>query len=59
MDGVSAREILAWRYQPPYDIYNANPDETDAFVQALLDPANAYHAITDEGVMYCKHFQKE
>ena len=48
MDEPSAREILTWRYEPPYDIYNANPGGADAFVQALLDPAYAYHAIADE-----------
>jgi ribosomal-protein-alanine N-acetyltransferase len=56
MDEASARQTLAWRYEPPYDIYNADPEEVEPFVQSLLDPANAYHTITDEGgelVGYC------
>jgi len=48
MDEASARQILAWRYEPPYDTYNANADKAEEFVQVLLDPANAYQAITDE-----------
>lgn len=43
-----ARAILAWRYEPPYDIYNHDPAETDADLAVLLNPVNGYHAITDE-----------
>lgn len=56
MDEASARETLAWRYEPPYDFYNPNPDDVDETVQFFLDPHNAYHAITgDDGelVGYC------
>ncbi|MBN1978586.1 MAG: GNAT family N-acetyltransferase [Anaerolineae bacterium] len=56
MDEASAREILTWRYEPPYDIYNEDPDKAGPFVQTLLDPAYAYHTITDEDgelVGYC------
>jgi len=47
MDEASARVIFTWRYNAPYDIYNADAGEADAFVQALLDPRNGYYIITD------------
>lgn len=56
MDETSARSILTWRYQEPYTLYNAAPDEIDVAMQAFLDPLNAYHTITDEQgslVAYC------
>lgn len=56
MDEASAREILAWRYEPPYDSYNPKPDATDAHVRRLLDPSKSYYAISDDAgslVGYC------
>lgn len=56
MDEASAREIHSWCYEPPYDVYNAAPDESETFMRSLLDSAYAYHAITDEQgelVGYC------
>ena len=56
MDETGACAILTWRYEPPYDIYNANLEEKESFVQSLLDPGNAYHAIADgQGALvgYC------
>ena len=56
MDDASARSILSWRYQEPYTLYNAAPDEIDMALQAFLDPSNAYYSITDEHdglVAYC------
>ena len=52
MDEVSARTALAWRYEPPYDFYNTAPQDRDAALTTLLNPAYAYHAITDaEGTL--------
>jgi [ribosomal protein S18]-alanine N-acetyltransferase len=44
----SARIILGWQYEPPYDIYNlasADPEDT---LRYLLDPPNAFYSIYGE-----------
>jgi RimJ/RimL family protein N-acetyltransferase len=48
MTEADARTILGWWYEPPYDLYNHDPAQADADLAVLLDPANGYHAITDE-----------
>ena len=48
MDEISARAILGWRYDPPYDIYNLASDDVESVVQSMMDPQNAYFSITDE-----------
>ena len=48
MDEASARTILSWRYDPPYDIYNLDPEAAEEDVQFLLDPQNAYYCMRDE-----------
>lgn len=56
MDEVSARAILTWRYEVPYDLYNLEPRDAEAAVQFFLDPQNGYQSITDEQgelVAYC------
>jgi [ribosomal protein S18]-alanine N-acetyltransferase len=52
MDEDTARAILDWQYDAPYDIYN----EVEDALPALLDPANAYYRIDNEHgdlVAYC------
>ncbi len=56
MDEDSARVILAWRYEPPYDVYNSDPARFELDVQALVDPENRIYRIldqTDELVALC------
>jgi RimJ/RimL family protein N-acetyltransferase len=56
MTETDARAILAWRYDEPYAIYNADPTAREEGIAALLDPANAYFAAVspDDGVVgYC------
>lgn len=52
MGEASARAILDWRYEAPYDLYNLNSGDTEEMVRFFSDPQNAYHAIADdEGVL--------
>jgi RimJ/RimL family protein N-acetyltransferase len=56
VDESTARAILAWQYEPPYDFYNPDPSAGRHGIELLLDPANGYHAIVDETgglVAYC------
>jgi RimJ/RimL family protein N-acetyltransferase len=45
MTREDAGEIAAWRYPPPYDVYNAGPDE----VQSFLNPECRYYSVRDSG----------
>jgi RimJ/RimL family protein N-acetyltransferase len=42
------RQFLAWRYPPPYDLYNMDSEDVAADVAFFSDPANGYFAIVDE-----------
>ena len=56
MDEETARFVLSWRYEAPYDIYNPDPDDVSEDLKIFLDPKNAYYSITDEQgnvVAYC------
>jgi GNAT superfamily N-acetyltransferase len=56
MDTESARQIVGWRYPPPYDVYNMVPEDVDATVRDLTDPRYAYYALRDgrqELVAFC------
>jgi RimJ/RimL family protein N-acetyltransferase len=56
MGDADAREVLSWRYEAPYDMYNADPTRSKEGVAALVDPGNQYFVARDvEGrtVGYC------
>lgn len=40
--------IAAWRYEPPYDLYNLEHPPTAEAVAYFLDPTYAYHEIQNE-----------
>jgi RimJ/RimL family protein N-acetyltransferase len=42
-----ALTVAAWRYPPPYELYNPDPAEFREHFRALMDAENNYHAITD------------
>lgn len=41
----SARTILDWHYETPYDIYNLVSPDPESTVQYLLDPQNSFYGI--------------
>lgn len=43
-----AQQIVAWRYDPPYDLYNVSTGDPTVEIRWLIDPANAYFALLDE-----------
>jgi RimJ/RimL family protein N-acetyltransferase len=48
MDEASAREIVKWRYEPPYDFYDCDPAKVEEVVGWYLDPKNHYFTVWDE-----------
>ena len=56
LDESAARVVLAWRYPPPYEIYNEKPDSFEQVVQEVLRPDYHYYRIAESGdrlVAYC------
>lgn len=46
MDREAAIEIVKWRYEPPYDIYN--DDDTEESIQWYLKPEFHYYSVWDD-----------
>jgi len=46
LDESAAREVVRWRYDPPYDIYNI--EDSDDAIQYAIDPQNGFFAMRDE-----------
>jgi RimJ/RimL family protein N-acetyltransferase len=47
IDEATAREILTWRWPPPYDVYNPCDGEIEEDLAELLKPEYDYHAVYD------------
>lgn len=47
MTPAHVRELLAWQYEGPYAMYNAQEEDEETAVAFYLDPANGYFAIVD------------
>ncbi len=51
-----ALEIIRWKYDPPYDVYNLRAEEEENGVRYFLDPKNGFfgiHAENGELVGFC------
>ena len=42
---AQARQMLTWRYDPPYDLYNPDPQHLDEDLRYFLDPLTQMHGI--------------
>lgn len=45
---ADAQAIVTWQYQPPYDFYNRDASAIATEINALLNPENAYYAVTNK-----------
>ena len=45
LDKEDASEIIGWRYDPPYDVYDLVNTDT---IQYLINPENQFYAFMDE-----------
>lgn len=45
LDENSARTILNWQYEPPYDLYNLASPNPEDILRYLLDPQNAFYSL--------------
>ena len=42
------QKFLAWRYPPPYDVYNLDAEPSSAEIAYSLDPQYQYHVMLDD-----------
>jgi len=47
MDESTAREILTWRYEPPYEMFNVDPANADYDVAVLMSARNPTFVVRD------------
>jgi ribosomal-protein-alanine N-acetyltransferase len=48
MTAADVRQILTWRYDEPYAIYNLESNDEAAELRYFLDPANHFHSVYNE-----------
>jgi ribosomal-protein-alanine N-acetyltransferase len=48
MNVAYATQIVHWRYDAPYDVYNSVSDtsEIEKAIQSYLDPQNGYYCLS-------------
>ncbi len=45
---ADVREVVTWRYEPPYDFYNPPSELSDADLAAMLAPESPHFAVVDD-----------
>lgn len=45
VDRESGQEIVSWQYPDPYALYNIQPDEAKAAIEAFVDPQYKYFQV--------------
>lgn len=55
LDEASARELISWRYDDDYAMYNVQADDVTSEITYFIDPENHYYAIyeQDEMIGHC------
>ncbi|RCW40124.1 ribosomal-protein-alanine N-acetyltransferase [Halopolyspora algeriensis] len=48
---AEAREVAAWSYAPPFDLYNGNPDHPELFLTRTAAGEGYYPAVDQHGAL--------
>lgn len=46
-----ARQVVQWKYAPPYDVYTIISDDMEGEAQYYVEPANGYYSLVQGGML--------